>query len=730
MADAEKAKSGSDEFYMGERRKADEQADLGRRMEVAELYREVDPTRRYAETNYWRRRIGEQGAAMIAVNAFWADLAAAPEGAPFCSPHFAACTGSFAEMMLALALIDLPFVGDAPKLQRDGLQGTLRPTSPILLVRRELLPAQAAAAQSDVLLSQNYYRLDDRYRFENGERFDRFVTGEFVTDVVYGCQVVLTNPTSTPRKLELLLQIPRGALPVQNGFVTKGMPMVLDAYATSRIEYSFYFPAAGEFAHFPAHVAKDGVLIASAQVARDVLPVVAVPTEVDAKSWERVSQDGTADDVMAFLAQANLQRVDLSRVLWRLEDRAFFERMIGFLRSRHVWNETFSSYALLHGVESEAREWLRGNDVVTRRCAPGLRSPLLTLEPVERQWWELIEYSPLVHARAHQRGKRREILNRDLAQQYQSLMQVLAHEARLSDEQWLIAAYYLILQDRVEEATAAFARVRRDAVPAQLQYDYFACYLDLFSDEHARARTIATPYLDHPVARWRNLFGAVIAQLDEAEGKKPSGGDIADRGQRQGQLAAAQPMLEVALEGRSVVVRHKNLADCEVRYYRMDVEFSFSTNPFVQDGNGSYAWVQPQRKDALTLAADAVETKFALPAEFQSQNVLVEVRGGGLVRRQRAFASSLAVQTVDNYGQLIVTDANSKKPLPKVYVKVYARLPGGAVRFHKDGYTDLRGRFDYASISESATAGADKYALLVLGEQSGAVIKEVTPPQK
>ena len=140
--------------------------------------------------------------------------------------------------------------------------------------------------------------------------------------------------------------------------------------------------------------------------------------------------------------------------------------------------------------------------------------------------------------------------------------------------------------------------------------------------------------------------------------------------------------------------------------------------------------MKPQRADTFVLAADQAESAFAIPAEFLSQNVLIEVRGGGLLRRQTAFASALAVQTIENYGQLLVTDTASKQPLAKVYVKVYARMPGGDVKFHKDGYTDPSGRFDYASVSEPATIGAVKYSLLVLSEQSGAVIKEVAPPQR
>jgi hypothetical protein len=68
--------------------------------------------------------------------------------------------------------------------------------------------------------------------------------------------------------------------------------------------------------------------------------------------------------------------------------------------------------------------------------------------------------------------------------------------------------------------------------------------------------------------------------------------------------------------------------------------------------------------------------------------------------------------------------------LPKAYVKVFARLPDGSVRFHKDGYTDLRGRFDYASLSDDPNNTAQRYAVLVLDEQRGAVIREVAPPTK
>lgn len=62
------------------------------------------------------------------------------------------------------------------------------------------------------------------------------------------------------------------------------------------------------------------------------------------------------------------------------------------------------------------------------------------------------------------------------------------------------------------------------------------------------------------------------------------------------------------------------------------------------------------------------------------------------------FSSKMKVRIFEKFGELKVyfTKENSQEvPLPKSYVKVYQRKKNGEVKFFKDGYTDLRGRFDY-----------------------------------
>ena len=701
--------------------------DQARRAEARPLYRAPDPTRKYVEHNYWHRRIQEQVAELVLVNAFWRDFAETRGAQPFVSPHFAQASGSFAEMMLALAFLDLPFRGAEHELaiQDDSL--SLRAKSPLLLVVERIAEAPVAENGAALLVSQDYFALGERYRFDGNEQREVFVEDEFVIGTAYGCKVVLTNPTASTRNLELLLQIPSGAIALEHGFRTRGQSVRLEPYGTTTVEYAFYFPAPGEFAVYPAHVGEQETVVA--QAGARAFHVVPVATTVDRGSWEYVSQNGTSAEVLGFLERSNLGRLDLARVAWRMRERAAFDAVIAHLRGRHAYHDLLWSYGLLHGDARAAGEHLAHATGFLERCGRYLASPLVVIDPVERRAWEMVEYEPLIHARAHRFGARYEILNADLAGQYLALCAILCQKPALDADDRMTVTYYLLLQDRVAEALGIFQGVDRGALRSGLQYDYMQAYLAFFGPEPGRARAIAERYVDHPVLRWRTAFRDVLAQLDEAEGRAPVAGD-GDGAQRQDVLAGSEPALDLAVEARRITLDYENLEQCTVSYYVMDLEFLFSANPFVQQESGAFAYVRPNRRERVPLAADARQASFALPEEFASSNVLVEARAGGLVRRQAYYANSLTVQMIENYGQLEVRDGASGKALPQVYVKVFARDGRGNVRFHKDGYTDLRGRFDYASLSASEALDAERFAILVLDEGAGATILEAAPPAR
>ena len=79
---------------------------------------------------------------------------------------------------------------------------------------------------------------------------------------------------------------------------------------------------------------------------------------------------------------------------------------------------------------------------------------------------------------------------------------------------------------------------------------------------------------------------------------------------------------------------------------------------------------------------------------------------------------------------MLVTHDESGKSIPRTYVKVYSRNHDGSVKFYKDGYTDIRGRFDYTSLNTDDINRVQRFSLLVMSEDNGAVVKEVTPPTR
>ena len=132
----------------------------------------------------------------------------------------------------------------------------------------------------------------------------------------------------------------------------------------------------------------------------------------------------------------------------------------------------------------------------------------------------------------------------------------------------------------------------------------------------------------------------------------------------------------------------------------------------------------------VKLPADKPAHTFDLPAKYHSANVMVEIVAGGVRKSKAYYANSLAAQVIETYGQVKVTHAKTGKPLPRVYVKVYARMKDGRVRFYKDGYTDLRGRFDYTSLNTNELDHVAKFSLLVLSDTHGAIVREANPPKR
>jgi len=63
------------------------------------------------------------------------------------------------------------------------------------------------------------------------------------------------------------------------------------------------------------------------------------------------------------------------------------------------------------------------------------------------------------------------------------------------------------------------------------------------------------------------------------------------------------------------------------------------------------------------------------------------------------YSSKMLVQCNEEFGELRVCHTVTKKPLNKVYVKVFCKNNSDADVFFRDGFTDIRGKFEYANAS-------------------------------
>jgi len=133
--------------------------------------------------------------------------------------------------------------------------------------------------------------------------------------------------------------------------------------------------------------------------------------------------------------------------------------------------------------------------------------------------------------------------------------------------------YYLLLQDRIDEAMKIFKRITmtgKEDEEFKLQYDYFAAYLDFYSEDHKfqRARDICIKYLNYPVLSWRSLFIDIANQLAEFDGDEMINDDmIEDTDKKQNiKNAEKEEIINMELEGTKLNIAYQNIKEITVLF--------------------------------------------------------------------------------------------------------------------------------------------------------------------
>jgi len=106
---------------------------------------------------------------------------------------------------------------------------------------------------------------------------------------------------------------------------------------------------------------------------------------------------------------------------------------------------------------------------------------------------------------------------------------------------------------------------------------------------------------------------------------------------------------------------------------------------------------------------------------------VIEIDYGTYTISKSHFATSLKINLIERYGTVKVMNSNLM-PRPAAYVKAFVKRTNGTVEFYKDGYTDIRGKFDYVSLNTDTLSTIQRFALLVVDDELGSLVQEANPP--
>ena len=699
------------------------------KMEVYDnsLYYGIDPTREYMENNYYRIPMEEQDEELVTASPFWETFAG--KDAPFLSDKVAFAHRNLTEMLLSLGITDLPEkpVKHGVKIVGKTMEVTFNSNAVVFLQQVVPLKKKKEVKNNGASLMVNcryFYNEKAVYSQSKIERDGLEEVNEFQPGRIYSSNTTFVNPTKDGQSFDFLGQIPAGTIVFGQEDDMTHLKIHLGPYSAKTITSYFYFPEKGNYEHVPAQVYSDGKLITS--VPPRVLKVKKEFTQVDKSKWNWISVKGTDKEVLAYLEKANPDDINFSSVEDRLKKKSFYDSLMKILRERHYLDGNVYEYSFMHKDLEGVRTYLKkfAEDEIS---FPGyFDSRLFRQDPVEEKLYEHLEYKPLIIARIHQLPGESSFFNDQMKKQYYRLLRNLSTRPMIDNTEKLQVAYYMLLQNRIEEAIDLAGQVAPTSIPMRLQYDYLSCYLAFYEEKLEEAKTVASRYKEYPVVKWRNRFLEVLSQIETAQTGVIAKGE--SREAELSRLADTEETLEFKVEENLIKLSHENTDKVKVNFYLMDIETLFSRTPFATKDSKRFAFVEPTHSIDVQLKNQSGESEIRIPEILKKESVLVEIISEKASASRMVFRNNLRIRVASNYGRIKVANAKTGKPAVKVYVKVYARTNGKTV-FHKDGYTDVRGVFDYVTLSTvDDPVLADDFAILVFSEADGSAVLEERPP--
>ena len=163
-------------------------------------------------------------------------------------------------------------------------------------------------------------------------------------------ETVVTNISGTELDVQLLIDIPQGAIPLMTNEYTQNINATIPAFSTRSFKRIFYFPDVGEFQFYSTSVSWNNTVIGKGQ-ALPTLKVGKKRTVNELKSFTDVIASGNEDDILDFLKKKNIFDSNIfnsSQIMWMLGEKKMFEAVTDILRNRGLMDQEIWSFSVKH----------------------------------------------------------------------------------------------------------------------------------------------------------------------------------------------------------------------------------------------------------------------------------------------------------------------------------------------------------------------------------------------
>ncbi|CAD8195213.1 unnamed protein product [Paramecium octaurelia] len=635
------------------------------------------------------------------------------------------------DLIVTAALLGLPYKNQA-QVEQVYVETDLfiKAQTPCILLKKQLkeLPKQI---NKQILVIQKFYDENNRYMKKDGENIE-LQPLEFEIKKIYQCEIVITNCSSKKLNVFLLQEIPNGSLPYDQNNYSSINTVSLKPYQSSTYHYSFYFPNIGSFSVYPAVVSTEKAVIAVAEEYQFI--VVGSSQILNKENLMDIIQKGSKDDILEYLR--NNSQVDLSQIKRYFKDRTFYLKCSEILREKLELREEILQYSFIHNDLEGFKDYLALETIQNQLIEQFvyLKSSFIEINSIR-----FYEYYPLLAKRVHNLATVEQgILNVQLKQKYKEFLNYLVIKQDLSIADKIIFCYYLLLQSRINDAIQIYQSINTQFNEDDpiLQYDYLSAYLDFYIGypNFDRARSICEKYLSYPVIEWRNLFYEVMNLLAEFDGDedKISERKTDENKQKNQDQANKEEQLEFVVENDQIKITYANIHSISIEHYLIDLEVIFSKNPFLSDQNyNNYTYTKPiySSKHPLKFTQTQQQLTILFPDNLKHKNQIIQIKGDTKIVSHHYIETKLQINITENSGQLRISNQEGKY-LEKIYIKTFVKKNDGQNQFYKDGYTDLRGRYDYATLDSQTLEKVSKFAVLIVSNDLGSMIKEINPPSQ